>query len=344
MLIDLRSESKDNALMKFKTVTLALLFIAGSAFSLYSFDIYKSKKLDVEMDLLLGVDYSYEATLLPGRAGFELTESKIGLEGEYLDKMKVNISVDFSDTEVDGDNVQFLKDAYGQYNFFDALRLRLGRFEIPFGEENSNGKMSRPNMYHSEASDLIVPGRSVGIRLSGKKIFNDFSYSLGAYNSSGTLYVENETGHHIFTGKLQFKRDFFKTGYEILYSTDEVFSQGLFIDFDIAVKKNMTFRFFSEYIEQRYYNYHWNHSIFTSVALRINDIEPLIYFDYYDERVGYDGDEDKWVAGLGFNSYFLNDKLKLMVDLHTNYYYSLQNVSNLKFYDNKLTVKMILGL
>lgn len=330
--------------MKVKIVSMVFLFFTGMTFSLFPFDIYKSKMLDVEMDLLLGVDYSYEATLLPGRGGFELTNSKIRFEGEFLDNLKFTISADLSDSEVKRDNLQFLRDAYGQYNFFDALRLRAGRFEIPFGEENSLGTMSRPNMYHSEASDLIAPGRSVGIRLSGKKIFNDFSYSLGAYNSSGTLYVENETGHHIFTGQLKYNRDVFSTGYGILYSTDEVFSQGLFVDFNVDLKENVTFRFFSEYIEQRYYHYHWNHSLFTSVALRLNNIEPLIYFDYFNDRVGYDGDEDKWVAGLGFNTYFLNDNLKLMVDLHTNYYYSLENLANLKFYDHKLTVKLILGL
>ncbi len=344
MYLDRVFKTNDNTDMNLRIYLSIILYLLGSSIVLFSFEIYDGKKLDVEMDLLIGIDYSYEATLLPGRAGFELTDSKIGLEGEYLDKMKFHVSVDLSDTEVDGDNVQFLRAAYGQYTFFDALKLRAGRFEIPFGEENSLGKMSRPNMYHSEASDLIAPGRSVGIRLSGKKIFNDFSYSLGAYNSSGTLSVENETGHHIFTGQLKFNRDFFKTGYEILYSTDEIISQGLFVDFDFDVKENITFRFFSEYLEQRYYNYHWNHSVFTSVALRINNIEPLIYFDYYDDRVGYDGVEDKWVAGLGFNSYFLNDNLKLMVDLHTNYYYSLENASNLKFYDHKLTLKMILGL
>jgi len=327
-----------------KQVFGIMAFLIGSCSALFAFDIYNSKKIDVEMDILLGVDYSYEATLLPGRGGFELTDSKIALEGEFLEKLKFHISADLSDREVVYNNIQFLKDAYGQYNFANFLKLRAGLFEIPFGEENSLGTMSRPHMYHSEASDLIAPGRSVGIRLSGKKIFNHFSYSLGAYNSSGTIYEENETGHHIFTAGLTFKKDFFETGYQILYTTDEIFSQGIYLDFDFKLNENSNMRIFSEYLEQRHFNYHWNHSLFTSLSLRVNDIEPLLYFDYYNERVGYDGTEDKWIAGLGFNSYFLDDHLKLMVDLHTNYLYSLENTLNLKFYDHKLTIKLLMDL
>lgn len=326
------------------SIYILLMFLLGSLSPISAFDLYESKKLDIKLGILLGIDYSYEATLLPGRGGFELTDSRVKLEGEYLDKLKLSLSVDFSEFEVDSEHINLLKNAYIQYNFADPFRLRAGRFDIPFGEEASHGTGSRANIYHSEASALIAPGRAIGLRVSGKEIFDLFSYSLGAFNGSGSLFQENETGHHIFTGQVNFEKDFFQAGYNILYSTDENFSQGLFIDFNFDIKENITLNFFSEYLEQRYFNYHWNHSVFTLLSLRVNAVQPLIYFDYFNDNVGHDGVEDKWTAGLGFNAFFLNDKLKLMVDLHTNYLFSLENGVNNKFYDNKLTLKMIMEL
>lgn len=331
--------------MKLKTAILIFaIFEPIFTFSLFSFELYDGKKLQVDMTLILGVDYSYKATLLPGIGGFELTNSQIKIEGEYLENLEFSFSGDFSDTEIESEQVHFLKNAYLQYNFFYFLRLRTGRFDIPFGGEADLGIGSRPYIYHSEASKLITPGRSIGVSLSGKKIFDYFGYKVGFFNSSGDLFTENVTGHHIFTGLITFKKGIFEAGYNILYSTDETFSQGVFIDINALLRENITFRFFTEYLEQRYFNYHWNHSVYSFASLRVNSFEPVLYFDYYNDRVGYDGVEDKWIPGIGFNVYFLNDKLKLMTDLHTNYLYSLEDGYNLKFYDHKLTIKLILEI
>lgn len=296
------------------------------------------------MNLLLGMDLSYTATLLPGIGGFEITEGQISFEGEILDKADFKVSIDLSRISEEPDDLQILKDVYGRYDFADFFRVKAGRFEVPLGLEGLKGTASRPNIYHSEGAREISPGRSVGISFDGKEIFNYFGYNLGLFNESDEFALENETGHFLFSGLIFFKNDFVRAGYNASYSTSDNFSQGVFADFELDLGKDKELNIFLEYLEQRFFNYHWNHSAYALVSYRSGDVEPLIYFDYYNERVGYDGEEDKWIAGLGFNSYFLKDKLRLMVDLHTNYLYSLQNSFNLKFYDNKLTIKLILDI
>lgn len=334
----------DNGFMSSKILILFISITLVICIPLNSFELYDGKKIELEMNLLLGMNLSYTATLLPGIGGFEITDGKISFEGEILDKAGFKVSVDLSKISQDSDELQILNDIYGKYDFSDFFRIAAGRFKVPFGRESLMGAASRPNIYHSEGTREISPGRSVGLNFDGKKIFRYFGYNLGFFNESDDFSLENDTGHFLLTGLIFFKNDVVRTGYNVSYTTSESFSQGFFADFGIPLGNDKNLRIFCEYLEQRFFNYHWNHSAFALISYRSANIEPLIYFDYFNERVGFDGDDDKWIAGLGFNSYFLKDKLRLMVDLHTNYYYSLQNSFNLKFYDNKLTIKLLLDI
>ncbi|MCP4177192.1 MAG: hypothetical protein GY756_05440 [bacterium] len=327
---------------KIKRYLLILAFIFPITLS--AFELYEGKKIDVEMNLLVGFDYSYKMTYPPGDSGFKLNNTKLKLETEYLDKYKAVISTDLADIDNEAETLALLKDSYIQIKLHDYFKIRTGQFKIPFGEEYSRGAASRPNIYHSEASDLIVPGRSLGVSLSGKNIFDYLGYELGFFNSTGIEFQENESGHHIFSGQISFKNDFLNSGYNIEYSTDETFAQGGFISLNLDFSENVHFLLFTEYIEQRYFNYHWNNSIYSLIALRIKSVEPLVYFDYYNNKVGYDGVEDKWIIGIGTNKYFLNDKLRMMIDYHTEYHYSMATANNLKFYNHKLTIKMMMEL
>ena len=80
--------------MNKKTTTLTLLiFMINLSFPVFGFELYDGKKVDIDMNILVGIDYSYVATLLPGRGGFELTNSRIKIEGDYLDNLKLSLSV-----------------------------------------------------------------------------------------------------------------------------------------------------------------------------------------------------------------------------------------------------------
>lgn len=327
-----------------KKRSLLVLILCLMTVNIHSFDIYDGKKIDVEMSLLLGLSAYYEGSLFPGIGGFELTNGQIALDGDYKDNLAFSLSVDLADLEIDDDEISFLENAYFQYGFHDFFAIRLGRFKVPFGEEITMGAAERPYIYHSEISDLIAPGRSVGLRFSGKNIFKNFYYKAGVFNDSGTDDLENSTGQILFSALVGYEYKFFETAYNFYYSTDETLAQGLFVNFTFLLKENLELRFFCEYNEQRYYNYYWNHGVFSFLSLRFGDNETVLYFDYFNEDIGSDGDEDKIIPGLGYNRYFLKDKLKLMVDLHSEYLFSLQEGYNGKWYNHKVTIKMILEI
>ena len=342
--LDYTIYTQDNVFMFSRKYFLYIYLVYFVTQGLSAFEIYEGKNLDIDLNLLLGMNYNYTATLLPGLSSFNLTEGKIALEGEIMEKAEFKISVDFTDIEMEEESLAFLRDLYGRYDFHDFFRVKAGRFEIPFGADSLKGTDSRPNIYHSQGSDKISQGRSVGVSLSGKKIFGHFEYSLSAFNNSGELSLENETGRHLFSGSLTFNNNFLDTGYNALITTDETFSQGVYMDWNFKLGEKTKLNIFCEYLEQRYFHYYWNHSVYTLLALRTGKVEPLIYFDYYNEKVGYDGEDDMWMPGLGCNIYFLDDRLRLMTDLHSEYRYSLQNSFNLKFYDTQLTLKLVLKI
>ncbi|MDC7234679.1 MAG: hypothetical protein PQJ58_15715 [Spirochaetales bacterium] len=321
---------------------LALFLLLLSAAPSYAFNVYEGGKLKVQSNLIMGMDYRYQADYFPGRSGFRITDARFNTEARYLDKLRLTLKLDFADLTEEEINV--LKTAQMEYRFSDPLRLSGGYGKIPFGQEYSRGLTSRPNIYHSEASALIAPGRSVGLNLSGKRILGHFCYDAGFYNGTTDRWDKNESGLHMGAANLYYQKGSFKGGYNLLYSLDETFAQGVYVDLNHQINKKLTLKVFSEYMEQRYFNYHWNHSVFTLFALRINSIEPLLYFDYYNDNVGYDGEEDKLIPGIGFNAYFLKDKVQLKTDLRTEYLYSTPTFHNQKFYNSKLTVKLVVSL
>jgi hypothetical protein len=331
-----------------RCVSALLLFglILFQTAPIFGFTVFEGKKLEVDTNLIMGMDYRYEMDYFPGRSGFRITDARVDTRAVYQENLIFTLKFDIAD--ISTDKVEILKTVTMQYCFIDPFRLKAGYGKIPFGEEYSRGVVSRPNIYHSEASDLMVPGRSVGLTFSGKNLPGNIGYKTGFYNGTTNSWEKNESALHIATANIFFKNDFnnntIKSGYNILYSMDESFGHGVYVDFNHEFKKNLALNLFSEYMEQRYYNYHWNHSVFTVLSMRIKNVEPLLYFDYYNDNVGYDGKEDKMIPGLGFNSYFIKDKIQLKTDIRTEYLNSYPTGYNSKFYNTKLTVKLILEL
>jgi hypothetical protein len=312
--------------------------------ALNAFDIKSGKHVSCDLDMVLGTAFIYEATDYPGRGGFTLTDADIKLSGSYDDNLKYSLSLDLSEiNSEDYDSV--LKNAYFQYNLIDSFRIRLGQSKVPFGIEYDMSSTERVQLYHSQGSDLIAPGRALGITFSGKKIFHHFSYEGGIYNfTSSDESYENDSGHLRASGTVKYDYRNLTVAYEISASTAETFAHGIGINWEHDLPFNHTIALFTEFIEQRYYNYYWNNSLYSCLSYRMNCFEPYIYCDYFDENMGNDGENDILIPGVGFNIYLIEEKLQIRTDLHTEYYYSYPILTNDAFYNNQLTVKCLITL
>lgn len=89
---------------------------------------------------------------------------------------------DFAGTSANPSNTKIV-DAYGEYKFSDAAKVRVGKFKTPVGLEQLQ---SDPNTMFTErgfASNL-TPTRDIGIQLAGDLLKETLEYQVGIFNGN----------------------------------------------------------------------------------------------------------------------------------------------------------------
>ena len=110
---------------------------------------------------------------------FEIRRARIGVDGRWR-RLSFEVAVDPQD--VDDDTV--LKDAYGQFRFSRALRLRVGQFKLPGGREYLTSARTIDFVERSALSSSADAGRDVGGMLNGE-IGKRFEYQVGLFAGDG---------------------------------------------------------------------------------------------------------------------------------------------------------------
>ena len=77
------------------------------------------------------------------------------------------------------------KDVYLNWSTFDELRIKAGRFKMPFGLEQNTGATDIDFAYRSLASQIIAPGRDRGVMAYGQISGNDLTYEFGVFDDDG---------------------------------------------------------------------------------------------------------------------------------------------------------------
>jgi phosphate-selective porin OprO/OprP len=77
------------------------------------------------------------------------------------------------------------KDVYLNWTTFDAVRVKAGRFKMPFGLEQNTGATDVDFAYRSLASSTIAPARDRGAMVYGELSGNDFTYEFGMFDDDG---------------------------------------------------------------------------------------------------------------------------------------------------------------
>lgn len=324
--------------MIYKKQIFLLIIMVNALFS-YSIEVINSKdlKLDLEVEVMSG--YKYKVTEFPGISSFDLDKAKIELNTEINKRLDLSIGLDFAEFEDETLTSEVIKNAYAQYTFNDYFKIRAGQFKSGFGGEISLSR--KPHLEKSEASKKIAPGRVRGIQLSGNKIFNHFSYKLRFANSGEYTVKGNDDGHHIGALKIDYnlkkKKDFqFKTGYSLSIGTHDYLAQSLYALYIKQISSDSMFFFFAEYMEQRFFNYYWDYSFFTSCAIRIKNIAPVIHLEFFDNIAGADGEDDKFVPGIGINFYTNDDLFSVRFDYSVEHLFSLPPTPrNDRFYNHE---------
>ena len=135
-----------------------------------------------------------------GRDASEFTfdRRRIGVEGRFLGVVAFEIEHEF------GDEDQPWRDVFAEFRHWRAIRVRGGRFKIPFGEERLTSVASIDFVHRSLASETLTPGRDTGLEVNGRVAGKVLSYKVGAFQHDGDVSRErtDEPGGRTVAGTL----------------------------------------------------------------------------------------------------------------------------------------------
>jgi phosphate-selective porin OprO/OprP len=121
---------------------------------------------------------------------FHLRTARIGAKGKltkHFDwEIEREITEDKNNKVIFGD----WKDVNIEWNTFDAVRIRGGRFKMPFGLKQTTGVSDLDFAYRALGSTQIAPGRDRGLMGSGD--LGRFNYEIGIFDDEGDNAESNE--------------------------------------------------------------------------------------------------------------------------------------------------------
>ena len=110
---------------------------------------------------------------------YDFHTARVGLKGGLTKHVDYEIE---RAIERDGDLGDW-KDVYLNWSTFDVLRVKAGRFKMPFGLEQNTGATDIDFAYRSLASSTIAPARDRGVMVYGQ--IGRLGYELGVFDDDG---------------------------------------------------------------------------------------------------------------------------------------------------------------
>jgi phosphate-selective porin OprO and OprP len=129
-----------------------------------------------------------------GEDTFHVRTARIGLAGELTRHFEWEIEREIvEELQEDGsDRIEFgqWKDVLLEWRTFDAVRVKGGRFKMPFGLEQTTGVTDLDFAYRALGSTAIAPGRDRGVMVFGE--LGRVSYEAGMFDDDGDNGESNE--------------------------------------------------------------------------------------------------------------------------------------------------------
>jgi len=110
---------------------------------------------------------------------FDLRTARIGIQGDLTRHFSYEMEREIDREGTFGD----WKDVYLNWKTFDRIRLKGGRFKMPFGLEQNTGPTETDFAYRSLVSTLIAPGRDRGAMIYGE--LGRLVYEAGIFDDDG---------------------------------------------------------------------------------------------------------------------------------------------------------------
>jgi phosphate-selective porin len=96
-------------------------------------------------------------------------------EGEY----------EFRETFGGRESKHPLRDVFVNFDYFDDFQLQIGKFKLPFSQEQNTGATNLDFILRSRIAENLAPGRDIGAMLHGRFFNRGIGYELGFFKNDG---------------------------------------------------------------------------------------------------------------------------------------------------------------
>jgi phosphate-selective porin len=144
-----------------------------------SFRFGEAVRLDVITLLDADVRESNELDIEGGT--FEMGHTRLGVEGRLFDAVGFEIEADLRDDD------QHWRDVFVELRQWRAVRIRGGRFKLPFGAERMTSIRELPLIYRSLATEALTPARDTGVEAYGRLLGDVLAYRGGVFAHDGDV-------------------------------------------------------------------------------------------------------------------------------------------------------------
>lgn len=110
-----------------------------------------------------------------------MEQRRIGVEGRLFDVIGFQI-----EREV-GDDERPWRDVFVEWRKWREMRVRAGRFKVPFGLERLTSVSDLDFAHRSIATEALTPGRDTGVEVNGRFLSRAVNYRAGVFQHDGDV-------------------------------------------------------------------------------------------------------------------------------------------------------------
>jgi phosphate-selective porin len=151
------------------------IFVMGDRPSLRFGDVLRLEPI-TKFDALV-----WHSDLDPNGSDFSFDRRRIGIQGRFLRVVEFEVERELADDE------RPWRDVFAELRYWRAVRVKAGRFKVPFGEERLTSIANLDFVNRSSASEALTPGRDTGVEVNGRLFGSVLSYRVGVFEHDGDV-------------------------------------------------------------------------------------------------------------------------------------------------------------
>jgi phosphate-selective porin len=134
----------------------------------------------VRLDLTSKIDLTVRAAP-DADADAQMQQRRIGVDGRLFGVIGFQVEREIGDDELPW------RDVFVELRKWRAMRVRVGRFKVPFGQERLTSVSDLDFARRSIATEALTPGRDTGVELNGRILARTLSYQAGVFQHDGDV-------------------------------------------------------------------------------------------------------------------------------------------------------------